>query len=135
MTPERFRALIDIYGADPAHWPAGERSQGQAMAPLPEHRGALDAAAALDRLLAAHRVAAPDAALLRRIAASAPLARAPRVPWWWSGLGLAGAGLAGTVAGVLLMSALLAALPAPAAIDLPYAATAFGGMARNGSEE
>lgn len=132
MTPERFRALTAAYGADPARWPDHERAQGQAMAALPEHRDALDQAAALDRLLGAHRVAMPAPALQRRIAASAP---APRAPWWWSGLGLAGAGLAGTVAGALLASAVLATLPAPAAIDLPYASTGFGGMPYSGSDE
>ncbi|MGO4332706.1 hypothetical protein AB4Z49_37345, partial [Cupriavidus sp. M-11] len=64
MTPERFRALTEAYGADPAHWPAGERAAGQAMAALPEHRAALAQAAALDALLAGHVVAAPDAALM-----------------------------------------------------------------------
>ncbi|MFJ1260855.1 hypothetical protein ACGLHR_51070, partial [Cupriavidus sp. CuC1] len=62
-------------------------------------------------------------------------ASAPRAPWWWSGLGLAGVGLAGTLAGALLVSAVLATVPAPAAIDLPYASTGFGGTAHNGSEE
>ncbi|NUA25700.1 hypothetical protein [Cupriavidus basilensis] len=132
MTPERFRALTESYGADPARWPEGERAAGQAMAAAPGHLGALAEAAALDRLLAAHQVAAPEVALQRRIAASAP---APRAPWWWSGLGLAGVGLAGTLAGALLVSAVLATVPAPAAIDLPYASNGFGGMAHNGSEE
>ncbi|EHP43999.1 hypothetical protein OR16_04892 [Cupriavidus basilensis OR16] len=132
MTPERFRALTESYGADPARWPEGERAEGQAMAADPGHLAALANAAALDRLLAAHQVAAPEAALQRRIAASAPT---PRSPWWWSGLGLAGVGLAGSLAGALLVSAVLATVPVPAAIDLPYASTGFGGMAHSGSEE
>ncbi|MFJ1256716.1 hypothetical protein ACGLHR_28995, partial [Cupriavidus sp. CuC1] len=68
MTPERFHALTESYGANPARWPEGERAEGQAMAAAPGQLGALAEAAALDRLLAAHEVAAPDAALQRRIA-------------------------------------------------------------------
>lgn len=53
MRPERFRTLVDAYGADPARWPARERAAAEALLAGDEQAHAvLDEAAALDRILA-----------------------------------------------------------------------------------
>ena len=73
MTAERFRAIVDAYGADPKRWPAHERAAVEAWAA--QHRAAADAlldeAAQLDAWLPHAMVAAPDPALARRIASAA----------------------------------------------------------------
>lgn len=102
LSAERFAALADAYGADLRRWPADLRAGAEArLADDPQARAALADAARLDDLLAAHRIPAPGAALIGRVMAKAPQ---PGLIWsrtklWWSGLGLAGAGLAGGLAG------------------------------------
>jgi hypothetical protein len=141
MTAERFRAIVDAYGADPARWPADERGAAQAWAA--QHRAAadalLDGAAQLDAWLGEASVAAPAAALTRRIAASAPQPAPPRARLWWSGAAFVGAGLAGCAAGAFAMSVALLAGSAPApSVAPPDAAsltTSFGGMPADWSGE
>jgi hypothetical protein len=121
MTPSRFNLLVDIYGADLKRWPAAERDQARAMLAedASEVRANLAAAAALDDLLTAHRIADPGAALVRQVIGSAP-PPAPggarlrtgwrpgwQMSWWWRGAGLAGAGIAGTLAGAVAVSTAL----------------------------
>ena len=80
MTPERFLALLDSCGADLRRWPEAERDAARALL----ERGpagllaARSEAARLDRELDAHRVAAPDAATIDRIAAAAMSSAPPR---------------------------------------------------------
>jgi len=141
MTAERFRAIVDAYGADPGRWPAEERAAAQAWAA--QHRAAAEAllneAAPLDAWLADATVAAPGVALTRRIAASAPRPVRPRARLWWSGAAFVGAGLAGCAAGAFAMSVALLAGSAPApSVAPPDAAsltTSFGGMPADWSGE
>jgi len=151
MTPERFLALLDSCGADLRRWPEVERDPARALLEggpaglLAAH----SEAARLDRELDAHRVAAPDAATIDRIAAaamsSAPLRpghspdRRAR-PWWrggpfWPRAGWALTGLAGAFAGALVVSAALGdGYPAPA-VDWQKRGTAFTDRAADWSEE
>lgn len=128
MTPDRFRMLVDAYGADPRHWPADERIDAQQWA----HRHAAQAdiiladAARLDAWLATDRVAPPAAALAERIVAGAPGApwhRLGRPPLWWSGALAAGA--VGAVAGALLVSLFMAGATPPASYHAPSSLTGF----------
>ena len=155
MTPDRFLKLAEAWGADLQRWPAHERAAAQALAAQarPGLRAALAEAAELDRLLAAHAVAAPDGALLQRVLAGAPLGTpagrvspsprprpspSPRaVPrWWWFGAGAAGVGLAGALVGAMAVSMAMPALwPASGASDLAYASTAFGAPSHERSDE
>jgi len=157
MTPDRFRAIVDAYGADARHWPAGERAAALAWADAhqDEAHALLSASAQLDAWLATDAPPQPDAALTRRIIASAPAwapaprglasrgvaARSPRARVWWSGAALIGAGLAGALAGAFVVSfALLAGGPphgtTPAAgSDAPSLATSFDGTTADWSGE
>jgi hypothetical protein len=139
MTPERFRTLAEAYGADPARWPAAERDAALALVARrdPDTMSVLADAAMLDRMLAAHTVAAPDPALVRRVVASAPARRNPgrRRDAWYSGIGLAGVGLAGVAAGMLAMSLLATRVTTPTASELSYSTTAFGSAPSDWSDE
>jgi hypothetical protein len=111
MTPKRFRELTETYGAKPKRWPAAERDDALAfMKTHPvETREALAGAADLDRVLERHAVSPPSAELRERIAASAPGATPMRrraLPWW-QGVGFAGLGLAGALAGALMIGVVL----------------------------
>jgi hypothetical protein len=125
MTPDRFSQLCEAYGADIRRWPAGERDAATAYAASnPAARQMLDSASGLDRLLDTHAVPLPAAALRERIVASGP-----RAAWHWARLawrsaGLAGLGLAGAVAGALLVA--IALTPqGEFGTDDGYAVTAF----------
>jgi len=115
MNPARFRQLTDAYGGDLARWPAPEREAAQALASRGEPAVVrmLEDAAALDALLQAHRIRPPHAALASLIVARAPLPRpAPAaIPrrWRW-GLGFAGLGAAGALAGVLVTAGAMPAV-------------------------
>jgi hypothetical protein len=158
MTPDRFRTIVDAYGADASHWPAGERAAALAWADAhhDEAHALLSASAQLDAWLATDAPPQPDAALTRRIIASAPAparaprglapsaspsARSPRARVWWSGAAFVGAGLAGALAGAFVVSfALLAGSPPPgtlsgAASDAPSLATGFDGTTADWSGE
>jgi hypothetical protein len=111
MNLDRFRELLDAYGADPRRWPEAER--GPAIAYLATSREAQAAAAragALDALLDA--AGPPAAPKLDPATLAAKIAQTPRRPvrreWpahWkvsfgWPGLaGLAAAALAGFLVG------------------------------------
>lgn len=108
MTPDRFSQLCDSYGADIRRWPAAERDAAMAYAASnPAARQKLDAAAGLDRLLDTHAVPLPGAALRERIVASGPRAAWHKAALVWRSAGLAGLGLAGAVAGALLVAVAL----------------------------
>lgn len=71
MTEDRFRAILDAYGADPARWPEAERAAAQAFASA--HPDLVAEAAALDALLALDAgEAAPSPALRARVLGAAP---------------------------------------------------------------
>ncbi len=68
MTMNRFRALVEAYGASAAHWPAEERAAAQAfLAKHPEARALVDGEAWLDTLLDAVPAALPSAALKEKL--------------------------------------------------------------------
>lgn len=156
MTPERFTALLDAYGADLRRWPEVERAAAQALLAVgpPMLQQQLQNAALLDGWLDASAVPAADDALAARIAAVAAAAQradaAPRIEprparpqrtrrfgsrWWWSGAGLAGVGLAGTLAGVFAASVLLRGAGAAGGTDWAERATAFSDISADWSEE
>src|ERR1700691_1773901 len=103
MTPERFRTIVDAYGADPRRWPDEERAAAESWADL--HRieadDVLAESGSLDAWLADHTVAPPERELVERIVAAAPTRRREkhRVRLWWQGAAFAGIGLAGGLAG------------------------------------
>ncbi|RDU96138.1 hypothetical protein DWV00_25440 [Trinickia dinghuensis] len=136
MTPRRFAQIVDAYGADPSRWPTGERAAACAFAQAypDEARTRLEEAAALDACLSADIVEPASRSLQRRIVASAkppghrPARGARAARWWLPGAAIAGAGVAGLVAGALAMSFLIVgAGEGPGAVHEPsYMSTAFG---------
>lgn len=109
MTPARFIALTESYGADRRRWPEAERAMAEAYVALhPEaaHQAMLDADH-LDALLFASRPPQPSTALRDRVVSAATV-REQRRKTWLNRLGLAmGAGwaaaaCAGVVAGVVM---------------------------------
>lgn len=147
MTPERFARIVDAYGANPSRWPIDERAAAKefAKAHPDEARARLSEAAALDMFLAADIAEPASRSLQRRIIASAnapgrrPLRAARPARWWLPGAAIAGAGVAGLVAGALAMSFLIVgAAERPSAAHEPaYLSTAFGfdGSSAEGSIE
>lgn len=136
MNRNRFDALIEAYGADPARWPAERRGEAQAFAAAPEAAASLHAERTLDRLLDAYQAEAPSQALRQRILARAPSRRAvrgwrPTGAFWISGAGLAAACAAGVIVGVSLGGALSAGA-APSDRDAE-AAAGFDGASALGS--
>ncbi len=116
MTPERFRAIIEAYGAEPQRWPATERAAAEDFA-----RGSLEAnalllrEAELDDLLGRYRVQSPGSALTGAVVASAPPFQKSSSGYLLKGFGFIGAGLAGAIAGALLM--MMYTPPAPSLTD------------------
>jgi hypothetical protein len=129
MTPERFRKLTETYGAEPRRWPAEEREAARAfMNRRPaEAQAMLADASALDSMLDRHVVGPPTAELRERIIGSGPAARAVwhQARLWWQGAGLAGLGLAGALAGALMISVLLPLDTPDYDDDGAYVVTAF----------
>lgn len=103
MTDTRLIELIEVWGADPASWPADERAAAEALLAAHPDRfaGALEAAHRLDSLLGALPEIAPSPALTEAIIASAPRPAKPfglprwlgfKAPWFPAG-GFAAAAL------------------------------------------
>lgn len=112
MTPERFRDIVEAYGAIPRRWPASERAAAETfLRNNAEARDVLAREADLDRLLDSYRIASPTSALTGAIVASVPSSR--RLSWaaLLKGLGMVGAGLAGAVAGAFLMAIYAPSVP------------------------
>lgn len=130
MTPERFRTLVDTYGANARRWPEGERADAEVWAEA--HRAQaqiwLDQASQLDLWLAQDQVAPPSRALIERVVAQAPGPRT--MGWqfglWWPGAACAGAGLIGGVVGAFAVSLLLLGGASSGARDPAYMTTGFG---------
>lgn len=111
MTPERFRRIVDSYGASPARWQEAERAAAQAfmLRDAGAAASAMREAATLDRLLAGQHVEPPGAALVGSILAAA-YARRTRQRWWRlisRGGAFAGLGMAGVLAGALAVAFVL----------------------------
>jgi hypothetical protein len=130
VTPERFRKLTEIYGAEPRRWPAVEREA--ALGYMRDHRTEAQAiladAEALDLMLSHHTVAPPAAVLRERIVASAPKDR--RWTWrpmglWWQSAGLASLGLAAALAGALVINIVMAVDRQSDDDESGYVVTAF----------
>jgi hypothetical protein len=140
MTPERFRTIVDAYGADPRRWPDEERAAAESWADL--HRIEADAVLAesanLDAWLADHTVAPPERALIERVVAAAPNRRPVkhRVRLWWQGAAFAGIGLAGGLAGAFAVSFFVMTGQPPQTHDSPsYLASSFDGSGADWSGE
>ena len=144
MTPERLRTLLDTYGADARRWPTPERQSALELlsgAPLQWQR-AVHEADLLDGWLDSDVVEAPDEALMERVLASRAAGRSrprPQDRWrrlrgWWTGAGLIGVGLAGTVAGATAVTIALRVAPQGAAEGLDRA-TAFSAVPADWSDE
>ncbi|MFW2342081.1 hypothetical protein [Brevundimonas sp.] len=139
MKAERFQAIVEAYGADPARWPEAERDSALAWADQAGQaaQAILAEARALDVGLAGYPAPLPDAAAFARAlkgadAALAPAARARgfRLPGFRldrfrlaSGAGLMAAACAGVMFGVTLTDRLTADAQADAVL---YQATLSG---------
>ena len=106
MDARRFAALAAAYGGDLRRWPEAERATGATFASSEAGQAVLRDAGTLDGLLDSYRVEAPGKALHGAILQSAGqrLVQRRRQRFWWLGLGLAGVGLAGAVAGLALVT-------------------------------
>jgi hypothetical protein len=122
LSPARFRALLDAYGAAPERWPAADRAAALALlAESPEAREQQAHAARLDALLDMVAAPEPSAELRARVLAQSPavrpqLRRAPARRW------LAVGGLTAAAAALLLWmlprgAARHASVPLPIAVS------------------
>ncbi len=95
MTPERFAALAEAYGADINRWPDADRGAARVLAATDaESQATLRAAELLDRALLAAPTYAASRDLFDRVVAEAPRqAKRTRMMRWLSAIGL-GAALA-----------------------------------------
>lgn len=138
MDARRFAVLAQAYGGDLRRWPAAERMAGTVFAASGAGKAILRQAGTLDALLDSYRVDAPDKALHGSIlqAAGRHLVQRRRQWFWWLGLGLAGIGVAGAVAGLALVTIVTPEVQ-PDHYVLDANATAFGDAgpaAENGEE-
>ncbi|AOB32702.1 hypothetical protein AKI39_21090 [Bordetella sp. H567] len=140
MTPERFRTIVEAYGAESRRWPEAERASALSWASAhPTEADAIVAEAApLDAWLDSRAVAPPARAVFDRIVASAPVRHSFWRRWrlWWSSAVFAGVGVAGGFVGAFAVSLFLvtAAVP-PAHHDAPWLDTGFGEPLSDWSEE
>jgi hypothetical protein len=137
MKAERFQAIVEAYGADPARWPEAERDAALVYAEQAGEaaQAVLAEARALDAGLANHTTPLPDAAAFARALKGAEAALTParrgrgfRLPSF--GLdrvrlasGLMAAACAGVMFGVTLSDRLTADVQADAVL---YQATLSG---------
>ncbi|TKI04590.1 hypothetical protein [Martelella alba] len=146
MTPERFRNLVEIYGADAHRWP--ERERAQALTWAAAHPGGAErmsrASARLDRWLDEDSVPVPSAALMRRIVASAPGGKPERragqagmtlAAYWWAGAAFVCVGLAGGLAGAFLTATLLSSTAPSFDNAAIYMMTSFSAPPAEGGAE
>jgi hypothetical protein len=140
MTPERFRTIVDAYGADPRRWPEEERVAAEDWADL--HRSEADAvlaeSASLDAWLTSHTIAPPERSFVDRIVATAPVRHRPKpsTRLWWQGAAFAGIGLAGGLAGAFAVSFfVLTGTPSQVHESSSYLTSSFGGSSADWSGE
>jgi hypothetical protein len=79
---ERFRTLVESYGADPARWPDAEKRTFEELASSEEARVWLAEQRRLDDWLDGAEGIAPSPALLRRVA-EIPVRHAAHASWVW----------------------------------------------------
>jgi hypothetical protein len=127
MDTKRFAALAAAYGGDLRRWPEAERMAGMILAASETGEAILRHAGKLDAQLDSYAVEAPGKALHGSIlqAAGRHLVQRRRQLFWWMGLGLAGIGLAGAVAGLALVTIVTPEVQ-PDHYVLDANATAFG---------
>ncbi|TPK70008.1 hypothetical protein FJ930_20375 [Mesorhizobium sp. B2-4-15] len=127
MDAERFAALAEAYGGDLRRWPEAEREAAAAFAPSEAGQAISRHAGTLDTLLDSYSVQPPGKALHGSIlrVADRHLVQRRRQRFWWLGLGLAGIGLAGAVAGLALVTVVTPEAQ-PDHYVLDANATAFG---------
>jgi hypothetical protein len=114
---DRFRALVESYGADAGRWPAEERRRRES----PEARSAqaegwLDEARRLDASLDAVADVVPSPALLRGVA-EIPLRHGPSRAWGWWPFGRARNLLAAAVAVAAMGMVIGVTAPEPTATE------------------
>ena len=104
MDARRFAALAEAYGGDLRRWPQAERGAAAAFASSETGQAISRRAHTLDALLDSYRVRHPGKALHDTILRTADryIVRRRRQRFWRLGLGLAGIGLAGAIAGLAL---------------------------------
>ncbi|TPI42700.1 hypothetical protein FJW07_01800 [Mesorhizobium sp. B3-1-9] len=127
MDAGRFAALADTYGGALHRWPPAEQAAAMLFADTEEGRAILARAGRLDAMLDRHRVEAPGPALHRAIVARAAteVRQGRHRRFWWLGFGLAGAGLAGAVAGLALVTVVAPDAPSDHYV-MDANATSFG---------
>ena len=133
MDARRFATLAAAYGADLRRWPETEQMAGAIFAPSEAGQAILRHARTLDGLLDSYRLETPGKALHGAILQSAGrhLVQRRRRRFWWLGLGLAGIGLAGAVAGLALVTIVMPEVQ-PDHYVLDANATAFGDAGPDG---
>jgi len=128
MTPERFQALADAFGADLRRWPDEERFAAEQFARKDARAQAiLSETAAFDDLLALSPAPAPSVDLKNRLLALAPTPILPvwrRGGAWLSGAGLAAACVLGVLVGANMSQSFLSDPPLDTVVE---ASTAFDG--------
>lgn len=116
MSADRFATLAEVCGADLRRWPAADRTAAKELlaGDRPDASAIVAREGRLDAWLDTYSVRAPSAALIGRVLAAAPQPALllSRARLWWSGLGLAGIGLAGALTGALALP-----LATPALLD------------------
>jgi hypothetical protein len=133
MDARRFEALAEAYGGDLRRWPEAEReaattfASSEAGQAISRHAGTLDAL--LDSYSVQHSGKALHDSILRTAGRQIVLRRRQR--FWWLGLGLAGIGLAGAVAGLALVTVVTPEVQ-PDHYVLDANATAFGDVGPDG---
>lgn len=132
MTPERFEALAESYGADLRRWPQPERAAAERrLQGAREAAEVLARAGELDRALSAYGTAAPSLALQHRIAAQGlrRFSARRRLAKWLSGLGALGMLAGGAVAGAAVVALSGPAVPDWDGLDRLYEQSSFGAAA------
>ena len=133
MDAKRFAALAEAYGGDLRRWPEAEREAATAFASSEAGQAISRRAGTLDALLDSYRVQPPSKALHGSIlrVADRHIVQRRHQRFWWLGLGLAGIGLAGAIAGLALVTVVTPETQ-PDHYVLDANATAFGDVGPDG---
>jgi len=136
MDAKRFAALAEAYGGDPRRWPQAEREAATIFASTEAGQAISRHAGSLDALLDSYGVPHPGKTLHDTILRTAGrhIVRRRRQRFWWLGLGLAGIGLAGAIAGLALVTVVTPEVQ-PDHYVLDANATAFGDAGPDTIEE
>lgn len=108
LSPDRFRALVDAYGARPANWPSDERPQmADLVATEAWARACLEEADRLDALMDSAPILGDAGRVRDAVLAAAPKMLAHVRLWRWMraaglGLGLAASAASGLAVGVVI---------------------------------